>query len=89
MNPDSPYLVKVRYISENKKKASDREYVYCSAELLEVGDIVLVPVRDTLGKAEVTEVDVPESEISAFRDKVKTIPEGSVFSRSRRLFHVS
>ena len=43
-----------------------------------IEDIVWVPVRGTTTKAMVSAVDVPESEIASFKDKVKTIPVGSV-----------
>ena len=71
-------IVKVRYFSESTGEMSAKEYTYFSEDRLEVGDIVLVPVRDATGKARVSAVGVPESEITAFRDKVKTILAGSV-----------
>lgn len=71
-------IVKVKYYSESKGKYSDREYTYLSEEPLLIGDIVTVPVRDTTGKALVTAINVPESEIEAFKDKIKTIPSGSL-----------
>ena len=67
-------IVKVRYFSETTKELSPREYTYFSEDALHVGDVVTVPVRDTTGKAQVSAINVPEAEISAFRDKVKTIP---------------
>lgn len=70
-------IVKVRYFSEQTQELSAREYTYYSVDRLKVGDIVMVPVRDTTGKAQVTAIDVAESEIVAFKDKVKTIPAGS------------
>ena len=71
-------IVKVQYVSETTGEMSAREYTYYSADRLEVGDLVIVPVRDTTGKAKVSAVDVLESEIQAFKDKVKTIPASSV-----------
>lgn len=71
-------IVKVRYISETTKEVSPREYTYSSEEPLQVGDIVTVPVRDTIRKAKVSTIDVPEAEIKNFRDKVKVIPAGSI-----------
>ena len=44
---------------------------------MNIGDVVLVPVRDRVQKAVVTAIDVPEAEIESFRDQVKTIPSGS------------
>ena len=67
-------IVKVKYYSETTKTYSDREYSYLSENGLKVGDIVTVPVRDTTGKAMVTAVNVPESEVAAFKDKLKVIP---------------
>jgi hypothetical protein len=78
--PIERHLVKVRYIDEGTGQAIGREYTYFSEEQLDVGDFVTVPVKDTIGKAQVTAVDVPESEIASFRDKVKTIPMGSIIS---------
>jgi len=71
-------IVKIRYYSETTGKLSAREYTYYSVDRLKVGDVVWVPIRDTTGKARVTAIDVPESEIQAFKDKVKTIPAGSI-----------
>ena len=70
-------IVKVRYYSETTGEASGREYSYFSIDPLALGDKVHVPVRDRIQKAIVTGIDVPESEIAAFRDQVKTIPAGS------------
>lgn len=70
-------IVKVRYYSETRGELSQREYSYFSVEPLDVGDIVIVPVRDTTRKAKVTAINIPESEIAAFRDQVKTIPSGA------------
>ena len=67
-------IVKVKYFSETTKELSPREYTYFSEAPLQIGDVVTVPVRDTTGKAQVSAINVPESEIAAFRDKVKTIP---------------
>lgn len=70
----TPYLVKVQYFSQTTGEISDREYTYFAEEPLAVGDVVKVPVRGGyIVSAKVSAVDVPESEIAAFRDKVKTI----------------
>lgn len=71
-------IVKVKYYSETTGEASDREYTYYSVDRVKVGDIIMVPVRDTTGKAKVSAIDVPEAEIASFKDKVKTIPTGSM-----------
>jgi len=71
-------LVKVRYIKDEESFIlSDREYTYFSEVDLKVGDKMLVPVRDTSMKAVVSNVDVDEADIAAFRDKVKVIPAGA------------
>ena len=73
-----PSIVKVRCYSDTTGEFSSREYAYYSEDKLSVGDIVVVPVRDTTGKAKVSAVDVPRIEIARFEDKVKTIPSGSI-----------
>uniref|UniRef100_A0A6M3LHR1 Uncharacterized protein n=1 Tax=viral metagenome TaxID=1070528 RepID=A0A6M3LHR1_9ZZZZ len=79
LSPEAkPQIVRVQYYSETTGELSPRPYTYYSADRLSVGDIVIVPVRDTTGKAKVSQVDVPEAEIAAFKDKVKTIPVGAV-----------
>ncbi len=68
-------IVKVRYYTGGAyDELSNREYTYRSAMPLAVGDVVMVPVRDTTTKAQVSAVDVPESEVAAFKDKLKIIP---------------
>lgn len=49
---------------------SGKAYTYFSDEMVSVGDLVKI---NSSAKGVVTEVNVPESEIEAFRDKVKTI----------------
>jgi len=72
------YLVKVRYYSKTTEELSSREYTYYSVDPLNVGDIVTVPVKDSIGTAKVSSIDVQDEEIASFRDKVKIIPTGSV-----------
>ena len=72
-----PIIVKVQYYSDSSGKFSSREYTYYSADRLAVGDRIIVPVRDNTVKAMVSAIDVPESEIASFKDKVKTIPPAS------------
>ncbi len=72
------YLVKVQYYSESSGNFSLLEYTYYSMDRLAVGDRVIVPVKGRTIKAQVTAIDVPESEIASFKDKVKTIPAGSI-----------
>lgn len=77
-------LVKVKYYSDTMQTVSEREYTYFSADILQVGDNLIVPVRDTTGKARVTSVDVPESSIEKFKDAVKTIPTGSLIKEGEQ-----
>jgi len=71
-------IVKVKYYSETTGELSGREYSYRVTDEVKVGDHVMVPVRgDSQAKAVITAVDVPEEEIKAFADKVKTIFVGS------------
>lgn len=70
-------IVKARYFSETTGEESEKEYIYFTEEPLEIGDIVQCPVRDTIKKAKVSAINVPDDAIESFRDKVKTIPAGS------------
>jgi len=76
METEQSNIVKVQYLQNGELKP--REYTYFATERLAVGDEITVPVRDTIGRAVVSAVDIPEAEIEAFRDKVKTIPAGVV-----------
>lgn len=69
---ETKQIVKVKYyITDDKLSTTD--YSYYSEAPLNVGDIITVPVRGTACKAQVSQIDVPESEVSAFKDKLKTI----------------
>ncbi len=70
-------IVQVRYYSQTTGEASEREYTYYSEEPLGVGDILMVPMRNTKVKAMVSAIHVPEAEIESFKEKVKSIPAGS------------
>jgi len=76
-----PIIVKVQYYSETSGEVNGREYTYYSIDRLNVGDMVIVPVRDTIGKAIVSSIDVPEAEIASFKDKVKIIPSSSIIPK--------
>jgi hypothetical protein len=74
-------IVKVKY--ENQGTGGTvylpREYSYYTVDPLNVGDIVTVPMwGGNTGKARVSAINVPESEIASFKDKMKTIPAGAV-----------
>lgn len=81
-----PNIVKVRYFSETTGELSEREYTYYSVDPLNVGDVVIVPVKDTTGKAKVSGISIPETEIQAFKDKLKTILTGSLVKVKEKTF---
>jgi len=81
-----PDIVKVRYYSQTSGEASEREYTYFTEESLEVGDIIMVPVRDGTKKVVVSAVDIPDAEIESFRDKVKTISAGSKLTDQSKVY---
>uniref|UniRef100_A0A6M3KM31 Uncharacterized protein n=1 Tax=viral metagenome TaxID=1070528 RepID=A0A6M3KM31_9ZZZZ len=76
--PPETQIVKVRYFSETSQELSSREYTYYSVDPLQIGDIVMAPVRDTTCKAKITAIDIPEIEIVSFKDKVKIIPASAL-----------
>lgn len=61
-------IIKVRFLKEDKP--TGKEYTYYSPVAVKSGDTVQI---NSGAKGVVTEVDVPEAEITAYRDKVKTI----------------
>lgn len=65
-------IVKVQYRKKDGEY-SPREYSYFSQVPLNVGDEIMVPVRDSMGAARVSAVGVPEIEIAEFADKLKII----------------
>lgn len=60
-------LIKVKFIKNGNP--SGKEYAYRSSIPVSIGDLVEL----SNGTGIVTEVDVPESEVEAFKDKVKEI----------------
>lgn len=60
-------LIKVKFIKNGN--SSGKEYAYRSSIPVSIGDLVEL----SNGTGIVTEVDVPESEVEAFKDKVKEI----------------
>ena len=68
-------LVKLRFLRDGKPQG--REYSYISKAKVEVGDIVVVREPDSPGaeapKGIITMVDVPESGVEAFKDRLKEI----------------
>ncbi|OYP04150.1 hypothetical protein C8E03_108118 [Lachnotalea glycerini] len=61
-------IIKVKYLKGEVPNGKD--YTFYSNELVKPGDLVQI---NSSAKGVVTEVDVPESEIEAFKDRVKTI----------------
>jgi len=74
-------IVKVRYMNKTTGGPEGREYSYFTAEPLGLDFHVKVPTQNGFVEAVVTATDVPESEIAAFRDRVKIIPAGSIMVR--------
>jgi hypothetical protein len=64
-------IIKLKFVRNGQ--ASGREYAYYTPVDVEVGDIVELESRDGIAKGIVTQVDVPESEIEAFKDRAKSI----------------
>ena len=60
-------IVKVKFLKDGQE--TGRPYTYFSNDVVAVGDMVQI---NESAKGVVTEVDVPESEIADFKDKVKT-----------------
>ena len=61
-------LIKVKFLKGDVP--SGRAYTYSSEVVVKPGDEVILPAG---GHGVVTEIDVPESEGAAFRDKLKAI----------------
>ena len=61
-------LIRVQFLKG--EKPSGREYTYRSEVPVKAGDKVQI---NSSAKGIVTEVDVPEEEVAAFADKVKSI----------------
>ena len=68
-------LVKLSFFRGGEPQG--REYTYISKEKVEVGDTVIVRKPDTQGaeppKGIITMVDVPETEVESFKDRLKEI----------------
>ena len=61
-------LIKVQFLKGDKPHG--REYTYRSSSPIKVGDKVQI---NSVAKGIVTVVDVPEEEVAAFADKVKSL----------------
>lgn len=67
-------LVKLQFLKNGEP--SGREYTYISKSDVAVGDTVIVREADEgkeTPKGIITDVNVPEEEVEAFKDKLKTI----------------
>ena len=64
-------IIKLKFMRNGQ--ASGREYTYYTPVEVVVGDIVELESREGIAKGVVTQVDVPESEIEAFKDRAKSI----------------
>ena len=70
-------LIKVRFLKMGEP--SGRAYTYRSEVPVDIGDKVELPhatptlIEIPYSQGIVTQIDVPEAEIEAFKDKVKTI----------------
>lgn len=64
-------IIKLRFLRNGKP--TGKEYCYLTNEPVVPGDIVELNSRDGRVKGIVTQVDVPESAIEAYKDIAKTI----------------
>lgn len=64
-------IIKVRFLRDEKPYG--REYSYLTPEEVRVEDVVEMATRSGIAKGVVTQINVPESEIASFKDKMKTI----------------
>lgn len=67
-------LIKLRFLRDGEP--SGREYTYISKSDVAVGDTVIVREADEgkeSPKGIITAVNVPETEVESFKDKLKTI----------------
>lgn len=66
-------VIKLKYLRAGQP--SGREYTFFTPEAVEVGDLVDIAVvsQDNTSQGVVTAVNVPLTEIEAFKDRAKTI----------------
>lgn len=75
-------LVQVQFRSRYGEGYGGAAYTYIADTTLAVGDIVTVPTKFGNSEARVSRVDVPETEVERFRDKLKRITEPATVSKS-------
>lgn len=67
-------IVGVKYEDEYAFKTfNGRIYSYYTSLPLAVGDIVEAPTKNGISIARVARIDIPEEEVSSFKDILKTI----------------
>lgn len=64
-------IIKLKFLRNGNPYG--REYAYYSPVTVEVGDIVELDSRNGIAKGIVTQVNIPESEVAAFADQMKSI----------------
>lgn len=64
-------IIKLRFLKSGVPNG--REYTYFSPVEVQVGDVVEMETARGTALGMVSQIDVPESEIAAFRDKAKSI----------------
>lgn len=64
-------IIKVRFLKDGQPHG--KEYSYLTPTEVEVGNIVETETRGKKAKGIVTQIDVPEKEVKAFKDKLKSI----------------
>ena len=67
----STNVIKVRFLREGVP--SGKEYTYYTSDEVAVDDTVEIDTKNGISNAIVTQVNVPEEEIAAFKDAAKTI----------------
>ena len=67
-------IIKVQYL-DGAGEYSGREYSYFSEIDFEVGEEIIVPARHSTSLARVSQINVPEDEVAAFADRMKTVTE--------------
>lgn len=73
-------LVQVQFKNRYGEGYGGRPYTYIADQPLMVGDIVTVPTKFGDSEAKVTRIDVPEEEVSSFRDALRHITEPATVS---------
>lgn len=78
-------VIKLRFLKNGVP--AGREYTYLSPYEVAVGDYVEAPSKFGTSTAVVTTINVPEAEIAAFRDRVKSIIGKTINNESEEINH--